>query len=61
MQKLAITHARNWQESRCRVGSGHLYQGRYKSFPVESNAMLRLLAVFSGAIDWVRPIVTRYE
>jgi putative transposase len=35
MQKLTITHARNWQEHRHRVGFGHLYQGRYKSFPVE--------------------------
>ena len=37
MQKLTITHARNWQEHRRRVGTGHLYQGRYKSFPVESD------------------------
>ena len=37
MQKLTITHVRNWQENRKRVGSGHLYQGRYKSFPVESD------------------------
>ena len=35
MQKLTITHARNWQEHRRRVGFGHLYQGRYKSFPLE--------------------------
>lgn len=37
MQKLTITHARNWQEHRHRVGYGHLYQGRYKSFPVEGD------------------------
>ena len=37
MQKLTITHVRNWQENRKRVGYGHLYQGRYKSFPVESD------------------------
>ncbi len=37
MQKLTITHVRNWQEDRHRVGYGHLYQGRYKSFPVESD------------------------
>lgn len=37
MQKLTITHARNWQVHRRRVGYGHLYQGRYKSFPVESD------------------------
>jgi len=37
MQKLTITHVRNWQENRGRVGYGHLYQGRYKSFPVEED------------------------
>ena len=37
MQKLTITHVRNWQENHRQVGYGHLYQGRYKSFPVESD------------------------
>jgi putative transposase len=37
MQKLTITHARNWQEHRHRVGYGHLYQGRYKSFPIQGD------------------------
>ena len=37
MQKLTITHARSWQVYRRRVGYGHLYQGRYKSFPIEDD------------------------
>ena len=37
MQKLTITHARNWQVYRRRVGYGHLYQSRYKSFPIEGD------------------------
>ncbi len=37
MQRLTITHARRWQEHRERVGFGHVYQSRYKSFPVESD------------------------
>src|SRR5579871_2747047 len=37
MQKVTITHARNWQVYRRRVGYGHLYQGRYKSFPIEGD------------------------
>jgi putative transposase len=37
MQKLTITHVRNWQEHRKCVGHGHLYQGRYKSFPIQSD------------------------
>ena len=35
LQKMTIAHVRNWQENRHRVGYGRLYQGRYKSFPVE--------------------------
>ena len=40
MQKLSVTHVRNWQEHRRQVGLGHVYQGRYKSFPVESDEYL---------------------
>jgi len=36
LQKLTVTHVRNWQEYHHRVGFGHVYQGRYKSFPVET-------------------------
>ena len=35
MQRLTITHVTRWQKHREKVGEGHLYQGRYKSFPVE--------------------------
>jgi putative transposase len=37
MQRLTIAHVRNWQENRRVTGTGHLYQGRYKSFPVEED------------------------
>jgi putative transposase len=37
MQRLTITHVRRWQEHRGYAGLGHIYQGRYKSFPVESD------------------------
>jgi putative transposase len=37
MQRLTITHVRRWQEHRHYVGLGHVYQGRYKSFPVEGD------------------------
>ena len=37
MQRLTITHVRRWQEHRGEVGLGHVYQGRYKSFPVETD------------------------
>ena len=37
MQRLTITHVTRWQKNKRRVGYGHLYQGRYKSFPVETD------------------------
>jgi putative transposase len=35
MQQLTTRHVRRWQLHRSRVGYGHVYQARYKSFPVE--------------------------
>jgi putative transposase len=37
MHRLTMTHTRRWQEHRQEVGYGHLYQGRFKSFPVQSD------------------------
>jgi putative transposase len=34
---LAHTHAMRWRVSHQTVGYGHLYQGRFKSFPVETD------------------------
>jgi putative transposase len=34
VQRLTTTHVRRWHLYRHSVGSGHLYQGTYKSFPV---------------------------
>ncbi len=38
-----ITHARRWQENRHCHGAGHVYQGRYKSFPIEKDEHLLAL------------------
>ncbi len=37
MQQLTNTHVKRWKEHRHETGYGHLYQGRYKSFPVQSD------------------------
>lgn len=37
MQRLTITHVTRWQKYYNMVGYGHLYQGRFKSFPVETD------------------------
>ncbi|HET6248883.1 MAG TPA: transposase [Tepidisphaeraceae bacterium] len=44
MQKLTISHARQWVEDRHRVGHGSVYQGRYKSFPTEEDAHFTTVA-----------------
>uniref|UniRef100_UPI00196B28C2 transposase n=1 Tax=Aquisphaera insulae TaxID=2712864 RepID=UPI00196B28C2 len=36
MRWLTMTHTQRWHAYHRTVGTGHLYQGRYKSFPVQS-------------------------
>jgi putative transposase len=43
MRWLTLTHAQRWKHAHAAVGHGHLYQGRFKSFPIEQDA--HLLAV----------------
>jgi putative transposase len=40
MQRLSTTHVRRWHLRWQTVGGGHLYQGTYKSFPIEDDAHL---------------------
>ena len=37
MQRLTVTHVTRWQRHRKQVGYGHVYQGRFKSFPISSD------------------------
>jgi putative transposase len=37
---LTLTHAVRWRVSRRTVGYGHLYQGRFKSFPIQQDEHL---------------------
>ena len=41
MQRLTITHVRRWVEHRNRRGQGSVYQGRYKSFPMQDDDHFR--------------------
>ena len=40
MRWLTLTHAQRWKHSHDAVGHGHLYQGRFKSFPIEQDEHL---------------------
>jgi len=37
MKWLTLTHTKRWHSDHSTTGTGHLYQGRYKSFPVQSD------------------------
>ena len=37
MQRLTVTHVTRWQKHYNMVGYGHVYQSRYKSFPVQTD------------------------
>jgi putative transposase len=41
---LTLTHTQRWHAHRHSIGSGHLYQGRFKSFPVQEDEHLYSLA-----------------
>lgn len=43
MNWLTLTHTQRWHQHRHTVGEGHVYQGRFKSFPVETSAYLLTL------------------
>ena len=40
MRWLTMTHTQRWHAHRHSAGSGHLYQGRFKSFPVQDDGHL---------------------
>lgn len=37
MRWLTLTHTQRWHAHRYSAGSGHLYQGRFKSFPIQDD------------------------
>ena len=37
MQRMTNMHTQRWQRAKLKVGYGHLYQGRFKSFPIETD------------------------
>jgi len=40
MQRVTLTHTRRWHIQNKTVGTGHLYQGRYKSFLIQKDTHL---------------------
>src|SRR6476659_5267747 len=44
MQWLTVTHMRRWHAHRGSTGEGPVYQGRFKSFPVQADPHLLIVA-----------------
>jgi putative transposase len=61
MQRLTITHVRRWLEHRHRVGMGSVYQGRYKSFPVQDDAHFSTLMRYVHRNPLTAGLVKRAE
>jgi putative transposase len=58
MRWLTLTHAQRWKHAHAAVGHGHLYQGRFKSFPIQQDE--HLLAVLRYVErNAVRPTLAR--
>lgn len=43
MNWLTLIHTQRWHQHRHTVGEGHVYQGRFKSFPVETSEYLLMV------------------
>jgi putative transposase len=61
IQWISTTHVRRWREHRRSVGEGHLYQGRFKSFPVESDRHLLTVLRYVEANPLRARLVKRAE
>lgn len=58
---LAHTHAMRWRVSHGTVGYGHLYQGRFKIFPVQRDEHLRTVCRYVERNALTAGLVTRAE
>jgi putative transposase len=61
MQWVSTTHVRRWREHRSNVGEGHLYQGRFKSFPIEQDHHLLTVLRYVEANPLRATLVRRAE
>jgi putative transposase len=61
MSWLTTTHASRWHASRRSKGTGHLYQGRFKSFPVQSDAHFFTVCRYVERNPLRASLVTRAE
>ena len=61
MRWLSNTHVRRWRQHWHSVGQGHVYQGRFKSFPVQDDAHYHTLLRYVEANPLRAGLVRRAE
>ena len=61
MHRLSTTHVRRWHLHRHSVGRGHLYQGTYKSFPVQTDDHFYTVARYAERNALRAKLVTKAE
>ena len=61
LRRLTLTHAQRWHAHRRTAGSGHLYQGRFKSFIVQDDGHLLTVCRYVEANALRGKLVERAE
>ena len=66
MQWITVTHTQRWQAHRHSSGSGPVYQGRFKSFPVQTDEHFLTVArdvseMLCGWVSWTGGILAMVE
>jgi putative transposase len=61
MHWLTLTHTQRWHADYKNVGTGHLYQGRFKSFPVEADDHFLTVCRYVELIALRAGLVSRAE
>ena len=49
MHRLTMTHSQRWNAAHESIGDGHLYQGRYRSFPVQPDGHVAMVCRYVEA------------
>ncbi|MFM8953368.1 MAG: transposase [Planctomycetaceae bacterium] len=61
VQHLSNLHVKRWKHAHDEVGQGHLYQGRFKSFPIQTDQYFRTVIRYVERNPLRANLVTRAE
>ena len=61
VQHVSNLHVKRWKKAHQEIGEGHLYQGRYKSFPIQTDAYFQTVIRYVERNPLRANLVTRAE